>query len=91
MSQVVKRLGPLLNETGRADGATRGFQTSEDFAAAVHASRNIRVPFAEPKHQIVDEGKTLPEAIHAVKPTANASLEADLARSEARADLAAIE
>jgi hypothetical protein len=32
----------------------------------------------------------LPAAIHAVKPTANASLEADLARSEARADLAAI-
>jgi hypothetical protein len=38
----------------------------------------------------VNEGKTLADAIQTVKPTANTSLEADLARSEARADLAAI-
>jgi hypothetical protein len=38
----------------------------------------------------VDERQTLATAIHTVKPTANASLEADLARSEARADLEAI-
>jgi hypothetical protein len=68
-----------------------GFETPEDFAAAVHAARNIRVSFAELKHQVVDEGKSLPAAIHVVKPAANASLEADLARSEARADVAAIQ
>lgn len=84
-SQAVKR----LNETGQS-GSIDGFQSAEDFAAAVHASRNVRVPFTDLKHQIVDEGNSLPAAIHAVKPTANASLEADLARSEARADLAAI-
>jgi len=62
----------------------------EDFAATVHASRNIRVPFTLLKHEVVDEGKTLADAIQTVKPTANTSLEADLARSEARADLTAI-
>jgi len=90
-SQAVKQLRPLLHETVRTDGMAQGFETPEDFAATVHAARNIRVPFAQLKHQIVDEGKSLPAAIHTVKPTANASLEADLARSEARADLAAIQ
>ena len=90
-SQAVKQLSPLLRETVRTDGMAQGFETPEDFAATVHAARNIRVPFAQLKHQIVDEGKSLPAAIHTVKPTANASLEADLARSEARADLAAIQ
>lgn len=90
ISQAVKQLRPFLNRTVRTDGMAQGFDTPEDFAATVHAARNIRVSFAELKHQVVDEGKSLPAAIHAVKPTANASLEADLARSEARADLAAI-
>ncbi|HEX7793137.1 MAG TPA: hypothetical protein VF456_02240 [Vicinamibacterales bacterium] len=90
ISEAAKQLRPFLNKTVRTDGMAQGFETPEDFAATVHAARNIRVPFAELKHQVVDEGKSLPAAIQAVKPTANASLEADLARSEARADLAAI-
>jgi hypothetical protein len=90
ISEAFKQLRPFLNKTVRTDGMAQGFDTPEDFAATVHAARNIRVSFAELKHQVVDEGKSLPAAIHAVKPTANASLEADLARSEARADLAAI-
>jgi hypothetical protein len=89
-SQLARQLNPLLNERVSPDDVATGFQTAEDFAATVHASRNIRVPFTALKHQVVDEGKTLAAAIHAMKPTANASLEADLARSEARADLAAI-
>jgi hypothetical protein len=91
ISQAVKQLRPFLNNTVRTDGMAQGFETPEDFAATVHAARNIRVPFGELKHQVVGEGKSLPAAIHAVKPTADASLEADLARSEAKADLAAIQ
>jgi hypothetical protein len=91
ISEAVKQLRPFLNKSVRTDGIAQGFETPEDFAATVHAARNIRVPFAELKHQVVDEGKSLPAAIQAVKPTANALLEADLARSEARADLAAIQ
>jgi len=88
--QLARRLNPLLNERLNMDNVATGFQSAEDFAATVHASRNIRVPFTALKHQVVDEGKTLAAAIQTVKPTADASLEADLARSEARADLAAI-
>ena len=89
-SLLARRLNPLLNERVNLDTVATGFQTSEDFAATVHASRNIRVPFTLLKHEVVDEGKTLADAIQTVKPTANTSLEADLARSEARADLTAI-
>jgi len=92
VSQAVKQLRPFLNKTVRTDNSmAEGFETPEDFTATVHAARNIRVSFAELKHQVVDEGKSLPAAIHVVKPAANASLEADLARSEARADVAAIQ
>jgi hypothetical protein len=87
---LARRLNPLLNERVNLDTVANGFQTTEDFAATVHASRNIRVPFTLLKHEVVDEGKTLADAIQTVKPTANTSLEADLARSEARVDLAAI-
>jgi hypothetical protein len=89
-SQLAGRLNPLLNERVNLDTVATGFQSAEDFAATVHASRNTRVPFTALKHLVVDEGKTLAAAIQTVKPTADASLEADLARSEARADLAAI-
>ena len=89
-SQLARRLHPLLNERLNLDTVVTGFQTAEDFAATVHASRNIRVPFTVLKHEVVDEGKPLAAAIQTVKPTANASLEADLARSEARADLTPI-
>jgi len=87
--QLARQLTPLRHER-IGDDLVTGFRTPEDFAATVHAARNIRVPFMALRQQVVDEGKTLADAIRAVKPTANASLEADLARSEARAELAAI-
>jgi hypothetical protein len=89
-ADAVKHFRPFLNGSVASDDVAAGFQSAEDLVATLHASRNIRVPFMVLKHQVVDEGKPLAAAIQAVKPTANASLEADLARSEARADLAAI-
>ena len=91
MSHVVKRLRPFTTDGVANESMAEGFQTVEDFAATAHASRNIRVPFTALKHRVVDERQTLAAAIHAVKPAANASLEADLARSEARAELTAIQ
>jgi hypothetical protein len=88
--QLAKELTPLLNQPVKIDLAEAGFLSAEDFAATVHASRNIRVPFTVLKRQVVDNQKTLVAAIEAVKPSVDASLEADLARSEARADLKAI-
>jgi hypothetical protein len=89
-AELLKRLEPFLTDGIRGNIVAGEFQTAEDFAATVHASRNLRVPFMALKQQVVGEGKPLAAAIQAVKPTANASLEADLARSEARADLATV-
>ena len=87
---LVQRLKPLLSERWDFDAAASGFQTAEDFAAAVHAARNLKVPFLVMKHLVIDQGKTLADAIRAVKPDVDASLAADLARAEARGDISAI-
>ena len=89
-AELLRRLEPFLTDGTRGNIVAEEFQSVEDFAATVHASRNLRVPFIALKEQVVGEGKPLAAAIQAVKPTANASLEADLARSEARADLATV-
>lgn len=88
--ELLKRLKPLLRDGADMDVVAAGFPNAEDLAAVIHAARNTKVPFMVLKHAVVDEGRTLAAAIHAVKPTADASLEADLARSEARADLASL-
>jgi len=88
--KLVRRLKTMLTDGAKMNVVASGFRNSEDLAAAVHAARNTKVPFMVLKHEIVDEGRSLVAAIHVVKPTADASLEADLARSEARADLASI-
>ena len=85
-----KRLKPLLNSGADMALVAEGFQNAEDFAATVHASKNTNVPFMVLKHRVVDQGKSLKAAIHDAKPEADASLEADLARSEARSDLASL-
>ena len=88
--QLHKRLKPLLNAGADMAIVSNGFRNAEDFAATVHASKNTNVPFMVLKHHVVDEGKSLKTAIHDAKPEANASLEADLARAEARSDLASL-
>ena len=86
--ELEKRLHPLLNRGADLSIASGGFNTAEDFAAAAHAARNTNVPFMVLRHAVVDERKSLKEAIHLLKPDTNASSEATLARAEARMDLA---
>jgi len=88
--ELRERLKPLLNAGANMDTVSAGFRNAEDFAAAVHASKNTKLPFTALKHAVIDEGKTLAAAIRALKPAADASLEADLARSEARSDLTSL-
>ena len=88
--QLHRRLKPLLNSGADMKRVAAGFDNAEEFAATVHASKNTNVPFMILKHQVVDQGKSLKSAIQAAKPGADASFEADLARSEARSDLASL-
>lgn len=81
------RLKPLMNRGTRMELAAAGFADAEQFATVAHAARNTEVPFVILKHHVLEEGRTLTEAIRASKPEADAAGEARRAREAARADI----
>jgi len=86
---IHKRLKPLLNQGADMSVAADGFRNAEQFATVAHASRNTEVPFMLLKHRVLNEGMTLPAAILASNPNADATAEANRAKAEAKVDLAA--
>ena len=85
-----EQLQPLLNKGADMSIAAEGFRTAEQFAAVAHAARNTGVPFMLLKHRVLNEGKTLGQAIRESKPEVSAEIEADRAVAEARSDLASL-
>ena len=88
--ELLGRLQPLLNKGADMSIAAEGFRDAETFAAVAHAARNTEVPFVLLKHRVLNEGKSVAEAIRESKPAANAGVEANLARAQARSDIAEI-
>jgi hypothetical protein len=86
---IHKRLKPLLNQGADMSVASDGFRNAEQFATVAHASRNTEVPFMLLKHRVLREGMTLPAAILASNPDADATAEANRAKAEAKRDLTA--
>ena len=84
------RLKPVLNRGANMTMAAEGFRNAEEFAMVAHAARNTEVPFMLLKHRVLNEGKSVAEAIRESKPAANAAQEANLARAQARSDIAQI-
>ena len=72
------------------DVAAEGFRSGEEFATVAHASRNTQVPFLILKHQVLQEGRNLADAIHQAKPDVDAKAEAARAQAAARSDIAAV-
>jgi hypothetical protein len=85
-----ERLKPVLNRGANMTVAAEGFRSAEQFATVAHAARNTEVPFVLLKHRVLNEGKSVAEAIRESKPAANAAVEANLARAQARSDIAQI-
>ena len=85
-----ERLKPVLNKGAKMEVAAEGFHSAEQFATVAHAARNTEVPFLLLKHRVLEEGKSVAEAIRESKPAVNAAQEADLARQQAREDIAQI-
>jgi hypothetical protein len=85
-----QRLKPVLNRGANMAMAAEGFRSAEQFATVAHAARNTQVPFVLLKHRVVNEGKSVAEAIRESKPAVNAAVEANLARAQARSDIASI-
>ena len=84
------RLKPVLNRGARMELAAEGFRSGEEFATVAHAARNTNVPFMVLKHQVLEEGRTLADAIHEAKPDVDAKAEAARAQAAARSDIAAV-
>ena len=85
-----ERLKPVLNRGANMALAAEGFRSAEQFATVAHASRNTEVPFVLLKHRVLNEGKSVAEAIRESKPAVDAGVEANLARAQAQSDIVAI-
>jgi hypothetical protein len=88
--ELQKRMKTVLNRGADVAKASSGFRSAEQFATVAHAARNTQIPFMLLKHRVLNEGKTLTEAIKASKPDADAAAEAREAQASARRDLQAI-
>jgi hypothetical protein len=82
------RLKPILNRGTNMKLAAEGFENAEQFATIAHAAKNTGIPFVVLKHRVLNEGKTLAEAIEQSKPEMNSATEARQARADARSALA---
>lgn len=85
-----ERLKPVLNRGAKLEIAADGFTSGEQFATVAHAARNTGVPFMVLKHQVLEQGRSLEDAIHDYKPDVDAKAEVARARSAAKSDLATI-
>jgi hypothetical protein len=70
--------------------AAAGFKDAEQFAAVAHGARNTEIPFVVLKHRVLDEHKTLAQAIEASKPELDGAREARRAYDAARFDIAVV-
>lgn len=89
--ELQARLKRVLNRGTDMDKAAEGFRDAEQFATVAHASKNTDVPFMVLKHRVLNEGMPLSTAIHESNPYLDVSAAAQLARVEARKDIAALD
>ena len=88
--ELQQRLKPVLNRGADMTKASEGFRSGTEFAAVAHAARNTGIPFMVLKHRVVNEGKSLEAAIRAANPELDAGIAANLARAQARSDIASL-
>ena len=70
--------------------AAEGFRSAEEFATVAHAARNTNLPFMVLKHRVLNEGRTLADAIHDSKPEIDGKAEVARAEAAAKSDIAAV-
>jgi hypothetical protein len=63
--------------------ASEGFRNLGQFVAAVNVSNNLKIPFADLKMSMVDEGNSLGQSIKTLRPTADSAREVSIAESQA--------
>jgi hypothetical protein len=85
---LTARLQSLLPAGMTLDQAAAGFKNQGQFIAALHVSHNLNIPFADLKADMTGANHdSLGQAIHALKPTADATAEVKKADREADTDI----
>ena len=85
---LVAKLTPLLPSGVTLADAAKGFKNEGQFIAALHAANDLGVSFTDLKAEMTGpEHDSLGQAIHDLKPTADAKTSAKTAETEARADI----
>lgn len=88
--QLQKRMKSVLNRGADLSIASNGFRDAEQFATVAHAARNTQIPFMLLKHRVLNEGKTLEQAIRESRPEADVAAEVKAAQASAKQDVASI-
>ena len=88
--ELQKRLKSVLNRGADVSIASSGFRDAEQFATVAHAARNTQIPFMLLKHRVLNEGKTLAQAIRESRPEADVAAEVKAAQASAKQDVASI-
>ncbi len=85
---LLTKVSPLLPSGMTLSDAASGFKSEAQFIAALHAAKDLNVPFAQLKTELIGSPRdNLGQAIHDVKPTADAKAAAKTAEVEARTDI----
>jgi hypothetical protein len=86
--QLNARITAMLPAHMSLDRASRGFKNQGQFIAALHAAKDLNVSFADLKAEMTGSAHdSLGQAIHDLKPTADASASAKTAEQEAHSDI----
>jgi len=86
--QLAAKLQPLLPKGMALDQAATGFKNQGQFVAALHVSKNLGIPFADLKTRMTGTDRaSLGQAIHQLRPSADAGTAAKHAEHEAHDDL----
>src|SRR5215471_1477271 len=87
-TKLASKLQSLLPKGTNLQQAAQGFKNLGQFVAAVHVSHNLGISFDQLKAKMIGPPKeSLGDAIHALKPTANAKEEAKKGEKQAKHDM----
>jgi hypothetical protein len=88
--QLAAKVAALLPAGLTLNQASKGFKNQGQFLAALHASKDLNIPFAQLKAEMTGKDHdSLGVAIHELKPAVNAQTAAKTADQEADADVKA--
>lgn len=89
-TKLASRLQGLLPEGANLQDAANGFKNLGQFVAAVHVSHNLGISFDQLKATMIGPPpRSLGQAIHTLKPDADAKAEAKKAKKQAKKDMGA--